>query len=37
VNYVNAAAQPGKLANYSGAYRHRASRDITDAVVIPLR
>jgi hypothetical protein len=31
VNYVNAAAQPGKLANYSGAYRHRASRSITAA------
>ena len=31
VNYVNSAAQPGKLANYSGAYRHRASRSITAA------
>lgn len=25
-NYVNSAAAPGTLANYSGAYRHRASR-----------
>jgi hypothetical protein len=25
-NYVNAGAQPGLLANYSGAFRHRASR-----------
>jgi hypothetical protein len=25
-NYVNANAAPGALANYSGAYRHRASR-----------
>jgi hypothetical protein len=30
VNYVNAAAAAGKLANYSGAYRHRASRDVCD-------
>jgi len=29
-NYVNANAAPGKLANYSGAYRHRASRDVAD-------
>jgi len=28
-NYVNAAASPGLLANYSGAYRHRASRIIS--------
>jgi hypothetical protein len=28
-NYVNAAAAPGLLANYSGAYRHRASRIIS--------
>ena len=28
VNYVNSNAQPGKLSNYSGAYRHRASRSI---------
>jgi len=27
-NYVNSQAQPGKLANFSGAYRHRASRII---------
>ncbi len=27
-NYVNSAAQPGKLANYSAALRHRASRSI---------
>jgi hypothetical protein len=26
VNYVNASAAPGLLANYSGAFRHRASR-----------
>ena len=25
-NYVNAAAAPGLLANYSGSYGHRASR-----------
>jgi hypothetical protein len=31
VNYVNSAAQAGKLANYSGAYRHRASRNIVAA------
>lgn len=28
-NYVNASAAPGLLANYSGAYRHRASRIIS--------
>ena len=28
-NYVNAAAAPGLLANYSGSYRHRASRIIS--------
>lgn len=28
-NYVNSAAAPGLLANYSGAYRHRASRIIS--------
>jgi len=27
VNYVNSSAAPGRLANYSGAFRHRASRD----------
>ena len=35
VNYVNSNAQPGKLSNYSGAYRHRASRQITEAIIIP--
>lgn len=27
VNYVNSSAAPGRLANFSGAFRHRASRD----------
>jgi hypothetical protein len=34
VNYVNVAAQFGVLANYSGSYRHRASRSIS-SVIIP--
>ena len=33
-NYVNTNAAPGALANYSGAYRHRASR-LTVAVTAP--
>jgi hypothetical protein len=28
-NYVNANAAPGVLANYSGLYRHRVSREVT--------
>ena len=27
-NYVNSSAQPGKLANYSGAVHHRGTRNI---------
>jgi hypothetical protein len=30
-NVINANAQPGLLANYSGVYRHRASRSCTGA------
>lgn len=31
VRYINGNAQPGKLSNYSGAFRHRAERDITQS------
>ncbi|HEY6940284.1 hypothetical protein [Dokdonella sp.] len=30
INVINANAAPGKLANYSGVYRHRASRACTN-------
>jgi hypothetical protein len=29
MNVINANAAPGKLANYSGVYRHRAHRSCT--------
>jgi hypothetical protein len=32
MNVINANAAPGKLANYSGVYRHRAHRTCTDTV-----
>ncbi|MGA7297817.1 MAG: hypothetical protein WBW92_09950 [Rhodanobacteraceae bacterium] len=32
--YINANAQPGTLANYAGAFRHRVERDIS-AVQVP--
>ena len=31
VNYVNANVAPGVLSNYSGLFRHRASRACTNA------